>query len=604
MTDDDLKYTLSANSSIELGGGYELAVDQIDVKGKKANLVLKHDGNELNSSIVTTGDGMSGDWIFKTDVLNDKNVQVLRVHVKDVFQGTKDSIVEIEGLWLADYLNAFEVKSDEDYGKWEAYDVNSQRLSYVAKDISLSSGAVIDLGQNWSLKVQDGFEIPPAERDEDYEFNNRFYLFEEYTEPGKYELRSAVSFANRPVDRLGILNFYSFFNFPGFFYDLDKHLFTEFLLAIPDGTKFTDDLSSFAYVTTYVHTDYEYLPNDGLGEDQTLLNSWDSGYDVMGYFGELYVPFNIVDISGFHEHDATKLEKFAPLVIDSDDKHTLNKGGFIELGKGYTLHILDIDVEGNQAHLELQKDGTILNSSIVTTSSEPGGSNWIFKDKVLGTSDVQILRVHVENVFRGEKDDLVSIDGLWLTDYQNAVSIDQGDEVGLLEYHGVYGPDEIYIGPSSEQWLVFGLKNNLSLSDGMDLQIAENLNIRAESGTNGIPPSGPVSKMSLPSYYISDLRYYFYSIAEIEELGSGSGNNDNGSNNTSNGSNNTSSSDNDNTKGVEKEEGQPVGSSFNVLAALALAFFIALLILIIAYLYMRYRARKKAAEMGNPNMKS
>lgn len=601
VMNDDENFSLKVGDIIDLGKGYVLYVEQIDVKGNKTNLVLKHNDIVLNSSVVNATE--SGDWIFKTDVLDEKKVQVLRVHVKDVFQGSRgDSIVEIDGLWLVDYLNAFEVKSDVDYGKWNATSISSEELVYVAEDIALSSNATVHLGKNWSVKVQDGFEIPPENVWDinDYEYNNRFYLFKEYTEPGKYEIRSSISDAH-----------YTYNNFAAFYYELDKNLATEVLNINYSDGKFVGENDDWGeptmYLTTYVHTDYEYLPVFGADENDNLINSWDSGYDIMGYFGEKYVPLNVVDNNGFYVYDSTKLDKFAPLVMDDDTKYTLNTDGWIELGGGYTLHVSQIDIDGNKAYLELHKDGSLVNSSIVTTNAGEGSGNWIYKDTILNVKDVQILRVHVKDVFQGSQDELVEIDGIWLTDFKNVTDLKSDDEVGLMKYEGLHSMDSVrdnfsgdythaFDNLNAESVLVFILKNNLTLSDEMDQVIANNMSLKAYEDNNYNPPaeSRLVQPMSYNPY--GGYRYYFYVTEEIGNLSSGEG--DGGGDGDDDESDDDSSNPDDNPN--EEDSPSDLISGFGAIVA---GLFLLLLLIVAAYLYRRYMTRKAQANQNKTNEK-
>nr|WP_082089287.1 S-layer protein domain-containing protein [Methanosarcina horonobensis] len=43
-------------------------------------------------------------------------------------------------------------------------------------------------------------------------------------------------------------------------------------------------------------------------------------------------------------------------------------------------------------------------------------------------SFLTVLRVHVNQVFQGEVDSIAQIEGLWLIDYANAITIESDDE--------------------------------------------------------------------------------------------------------------------------------------------------------------------------------
>ena len=407
VLDTDERYLLKTGSTLELGEGYTIVVDQIDVDGNKAYIKFMKDGRELNSSIVTTGAGETGDWAFDLKVLGESNIQVMRLHVSSVFQGTQDSLVEIRGLWLVDYLNALEVKTDVDYGKWEAKTASTTELVYEIDGISLSADEDLNLGKGIYIKTGTGFATSA------HPMENMFYLYKEYTDAGTYEIRSSVV-------PMGASSF-DFTNFAAFYFDIDTGVNTENLDVTVNATGRYD----LDYVTTPVTVKYDY----------TGTTIWNTDYYVMGLFGEKYVPLNTLNnagvVTGF------KADKIAELVVDSDERYLLKTGATLELGSGYTLVVDQIDVDGNKAYMKFMKDGRELNSSIVTTgSASTSDDSWIFDATVLNEKNTQVLRVHVKSVFQGTQDSLVEIDALWLMDYQNARELKTDDKFGLMEYKG------------------------------------------------------------------------------------------------------------------------------------------------------------------------
>jgi len=480
IIDDDTKYTLKTGATLELGEGYSIIVDQIDVDGNKAYLKLMKDGRELNSSIVntnTTPSTTSSTWIFDLTVLGEKNMQVMRVHVKDVFQGTESSLVEIDGLWMVDYQNAKEIKSDDKFGKFECTAADNYRLTFLAEEITLSADSEIELGAGIYIKTEKNFAKTGLDK---------FYLFKEYTTPGTYEIRSSVFdyglstggsirllSSTTPVTQL------DFKTFAAFFYDMDTGIDTEVLkfgtattaTEIPDG--------NLTYSTTpkpvYYAYDWEY--------DVTATTTAPEYFFIMGLFGEKYVPFNIVNVSG--HNDGLKADKMAKLVIDDDTKYTLKTGATLELGDGYTLVVDQIDVDGNKAYIRFMKDGQEVNSSIVNTKDD---SNWILRSTLLNEKNVQIARFHVKDVFQGTQDSLVEIDGLWLMDYKTATELKTSDKFGVLEYDGVSTgtstttPNGIPYTPST---LSFSSSTKISWATDMDKQIANNMYLKtADNSSN------------------------------------------------------------------------------------------------------------------------
>jgi S-layer-related duplication domain len=447
VIDSDERYTLKTGATLELGSGYSIVPVQIDVDGNKVQLKLMHDGQEINGSIANSGE----DWAFDLTVLGEKNMQVMRVHVKSVFQGTESSLVEIEGIWMVDYLNAIEVKSDVDYGKFEASGIGSTQLVYLAKGISLNQDMSTDLGRGIFLKTEKDFAVGghvalPATGDAD-----KFYLLKQFTEEGKYEIRSQVyswytafdgSAANAPSNG----NF-TYENFAAFYYDLDSNAHTETLTIKASTTEIADN--DMVYTTTPKGVAYAY-------------DDWGQTFYIMGFFGEKYVPLNFVDVNGVPKTTTpVKAEKMAKLVIDDDARYTLKTGATLELGGGYSIVPVQIDVDGNKVQLKFFKDGQEINGTIVKS-----GEDWFLRQKILGESDVQVLRVHVKSVFQGTESSLVEIEGLWLMDYINAKEVKSDDKVGVMEFS------------NGGTTLTFKNDGKITLTTDMDKLIANNMYLK------------------------------------------------------------------------------------------------------------------------------
>ena len=450
VLDTDERYILKTGATLELGDGYSLVVDQIDVDGNKAYIKFLKDGQEINSSIITTGTGtaLDGQWTYTIKVLGESDRQVMRMHVKSVFQGTESSLVEIEGLWLVDYLNAIEVKSDTDYGKWEADSIGTASLSYKVDAISVNNDEDLDLGKGIFLKTGTNYS------NSGHPMEGMFYLYKVYTDAGTYNIRSTV-YDLTVSGAGGLPATYTYLNFAAFYFDINTGIETENLSITANGTNKYD----IEYNTTPKQVDYDFT-----GTASTP--SWATKYYVMGLFGEKYVPLNTLNGLAVNNF---KQDKIAKLVIDSDERYILKTGATLELGEGYSLVVDQIDVDGNKAYIKFMKDGQEINSSIVTTGAASSSENsWVFSTTVLNEKDVQVMRLHVKSVFQGTQDSLVEIEGLWLMDYKNVRELKSGDKFGLLEYDGAgeFSGEEISLNADDDKVIA----NNMSIrvADGGD----------------------------------------------------------------------------------------------------------------------------------------
>jgi S-layer protein (TIGR01567 family) len=325
VLDSKDKYTLKTGEKLDLGQGYALEAKQVDVDGKKVWLEFTKDGQYVDDQIVATDSG-DHTWTSQLDkIQGEDNVNVLKVHVNQVFQGAVDSIAQIDGLWLIDYANAMKISTSDEFGKLNNVAINGPTLTIDNKDtFTLTRDSDQEIGQGMYFKIADSDAL-------------RFYAYKQFTDPGTYDIRGSVV--------SGTQNFvWGASNFAGFFYDLKNNVASE-SLSVSGISGRTIPENGLKYATTIQSVDFKF---DG-------TPSWGT-YPVIGFFAEQYVPLK--------SNDASKLAK---LVIDSKDKYTLKTGEKLDLGQGYSLEAKQVDVDGKKVWLELDKDGQYVDDQIVST---------------------------------------------------------------------------------------------------------------------------------------------------------------------------------------------------------------------------------------------
>ena len=379
ILDSKDKYALKTGENLELGNGYNLTTKQVDVDGKKVRLELENDGQYVDDTIVSTDRG-DHTWTCQLDkIQGEDNVTVLKVHVDQVFQGAVDSIAQIEGIWLIDYVNSIKINSDDEFGELNDVAISGPTITITNKDsFTLTRDSNQEIGQGLYFRVADDDLL-------------RFYLFKQDTNPKPIEIRGAVASGTQPF-------IWTSDNFAGFFYDLNKNVGNE-SLSISGINGRSIPMNGLKYSTSITKVGYKYKDAN-----------WGT-YLVIGFFGEKYVPLN--------ENNANKVAK---LILDSKDKYTLKTGENLELGSGYNLTAKQVDVDGKKVWLELDKDGQYVDDNIVSIDS--GDPTWTCQlDNIQGENNVTVLKVHVHQVFQGAVDSIVQIEGIWLIDYANTSSL-------------------------------------------------------------------------------------------------------------------------------------------------------------------------------------
>jgi S-layer protein (TIGR01567 family) len=154
-------------------------------------------------------------------------------------------------------------------------------------------------------------------------------------------------------------------------------------------------------------------------------------YPLINLFGEKDVPL-LADSEPIWK---CNVDKLARLVLDSSDKKTLKTGDKLDLGKGYSIQVKEIDIGGKKVWLEFDKKGKYVDDSILSTGENwtclLNSENWTsLINHFQGEDNVPVLKVHVSDVYQSGNDSLAQIDGIWLIDYANAKTLKIGDEIG------------------------------------------------------------------------------------------------------------------------------------------------------------------------------
>jgi len=162
-------------------------------------------------------------------------------------------------------------------------------------------------------------------------------------------------------------------------------------------------------------------------------DSWSNQYPSINLFGEKYIPLLASYGPAWESNNnpiwQCHVDKLAKLVLDSDKKHLLKTGEKLDLGQGYSLQVKEIDVEGERAWIEFDKDGKYVDDDIILT--EPNEHYWTcLRDDIQGEDNIPVLRVYVSKVYQDGNDSIVQIDGIWLIDYANVRTLKIGDKIG------------------------------------------------------------------------------------------------------------------------------------------------------------------------------
>ncbi|MCK4811447.1 MAG: hypothetical protein KAS74_04170 [Methanosarcinales archaeon] len=422
--EDDDKKTLSTGEGWDLGGGFTLTAQQIDLEGEKCWLTLEKDGKELDSEVISTGaatlDKNDSVYTCTQDIGSEDDVPMFSCHIDAVFRGTDTNIVQLQYVFLHDN-EVLEIDSGDEFGIMEA-DATTNYINLTNEEDT------VDLSQDNKEHIMGNIYFQTADNGGTGEDNRlRFYPMVEYTEPGTYEVRGTVQDFDGPqTEEIE----WDATNFAAFWYDIDEDLMTE-TLTIKAGSldgdvtggQRTIDEDNLVYHTEPVAQEYELYEDGGMELESGVDDQ--THYYVEGFMAERYVAIN---------NQADTLCKLL-VEFEDDDKKTLSTGEGWDLGSGFVLTAQQIDLEGEKVWLTLEKDGKELDSEVISTGGailDKNDSVYTCTQDIGSEDDVPMFSCHVDAVFRGTDTNIVQLQYVFLHD-NDVLEIDSGDEFGIME---------------------------------------------------------------------------------------------------------------------------------------------------------------------------
>ena len=399
VLDSDDKYTIRIGETLDLGQGYSLEAKQVDAAGEKVWLQFSKDGKYVDDEIISVANNTQSTWEVELDgIQGEDDVVVLKIHVNQVFQDAVGSIVQIEGVWLIDYANAMTIESDDKFGKLNNVNINGTTLS-------ISNKEAFTLTKDSDQEIAPGLYFRVVDTGGD---TLRFYVFKQITDTETYEIET---YEIRGQVASGTGNFiWTAANFAGFYYDIKDNISTE-SLSVSGINGNVIPVGGLVYNTQIKPASYEY---------ENAAAGWDN-YSLIGFFAEKYIPIK-----------PAKADKLAKLILDSNDRYALKTGEKLDLGQGYAIKARQVDVDGKKVWLEFSKDGELVDEEIIEVVNNTQSTWEVELDGIQGEDDVVVLKIHVDQVFQDAVGSIVQIEGVWLIDYANAMTIESDDEFGKL----------------------------------------------------------------------------------------------------------------------------------------------------------------------------
>ncbi|MDD3246698.1 MAG: S-layer protein domain-containing protein [Methanosarcina sp.] len=434
LIDNDDKESAYSGDALVLEDGYSLNIVEVDVNGNTVWVQLEKDGDVVDDDFITSGQ----DYTYETELGEAEDVPIIIAHFGTVFAGAETSAVFIQGLFQVSD-NYVELSNGDSYGEMEVTSLSSSEIKMKNEDdISLDKGDTIDLMGKIQIQVADDNTL-------------RFAPVLDTTEEGTYELRGTVYDEDDDGDSLPT---WTPFNFEGFYYNIDEGIGTE-QLKIEELNDREIPSGKLVYQSSPQPVEFEH-------------DEW-GNFTVVGFMAEKYFAGYPDDTADGKINDVSVLSDnvLAKVLTDSDDKESMYSGSALVLEEGYSLNILEVDVNGETVWVQLEKDGDVVDDDFITS-----GQDYIYETELGEAEDVPIIIVHFGTVFAGAETSAVFTQGIFQIS-DDYIEINNGDVF-----------DEMEISTVSESGITMKNDDDIGLGDDDTIDIMGDIKFKtADSNT-------------------------------------------------------------------------------------------------------------------------
>ncbi len=424
LIDTNDRKSLYTGSSLVLEEGYTLNIVEVNVNGDVVHVQLQKDGKVLEDGFISS----KNDYVYSTNLGSTEDVPVVAVHISQIFHGAESDAVLIEGIFqISDQY--VKVSNGENFGEMEVSSISDSGIAMKNGDsISLSKGSTVNIMGKLNFIVADADTL-------------RFAPIVNMSEPGTYELRGTVH------DEKLNTTVWTPFNFEGFYYNIDENISTE-SLAIQKLNSRNIDSDMLVYSTKPALVKFNH---DGWGS-----------YEVLGFMAEKYFagyPANTFENSNSVSVLSNNI--LSKVLIDEDDKKSLVSGSSLLLEEGYVLNVVEVNTNGNVVHVQLQKDGKVIDDGFISSNSD-----YVYKTKLGGTDSIPLIAVHLAQIFRGTEMDAVFVQGIFQVS-ANYLKLSGGDSFGKMEISSI-----------SDSGITLKNKDSISLTKDSVIDLMGNVSFR------------------------------------------------------------------------------------------------------------------------------
>jgi S-layer protein (TIGR01567 family) len=448
LINEDVERTFTSGTPLKLSEDYELAIQAIDLDGKKVYVQLMKNDAVVDSAVVEPSKYgatlKDKTYVYKKDMGDTEKIVIIAVHFKNAFRGADTDLATIDGIWqISDTPTSIEVDTEYDKMTIQTVDASAMMIMMTNEDNEIT------LTKNKDILLMENIRIKTGDQDIYAESPLRFYLYKEINDPGTYEIRGTVTDIGMGTVEWDVSSF------AGFYYDIDDNLGNEKItMTITEGNVLAED-------TGVVYTTEAQIKNFN-------FQDWGSFY-TMAFMGNPYFSGYIDDLTSAHilsEATTSNLLSsglLSEILLDDSTSMVVASGETVELSEGYALRpTIGIDDKG--ILVELLHSGVEIDSMAILPPF-----TYVYSADLGKAKGVPIIAAHfLEPVSLGDRS-YCKIDGLWQI----------SDQPLEVEEGMVYDKMTIQFVDAAAMTIMMNNEDNkITLTKKLDVSLMDNIRIK------------------------------------------------------------------------------------------------------------------------------
>ena len=494
LRDEDREYTLTTNDTLPLEQGYSLVVAGASQKSGVVNFVLLKNGKVVHGSVVSIGDT----FVYKVN-----EVPVILVHLANSMGSKDGDYASVDGIFQISDTPIARLIEGGILGNMKLEELSEDGIEFKnGLDLTLKRNTQVYLIPNLLLVVLDQPSLTyyPLGMIDDYGLHEiRGPTFSEETRiPVKMDQYDSSVWARWNAQ-----------NYSGFYFDPEDMLGEETLVLYSANDRIISPPSNliiFEENKTVFQTGFQYTSI--LQPKEFEFKPW-GNYYVINLMGMQWFAGYDSSITGTKAKKSFLEHEYLGKVLWDTELQGVAFAGNYTLQEGYNIRIHD--VSNDSIFLELSKDGTPIESSVIKPNS-----TYVYEKDLGDVDDMPVIMVHVDNVFSNGTKGFATIDAIFQISDQYVIPVERGDGFGELQIVEV-NPFGILM--VNDDYIRLNRDSTIFIAPMMNIRVANNDTLRYYLfNSEYVVPAPGIPMTSIPDNVTSKTQANFSMFEQAAEI--------------------------------------------------------------------------------------